>query len=255
MLDFAMREHSSVMQLRCSLISAKPGRKAQPSRGVIIDRLVETGEAWLRRGGRAHSQQVIEHVVGRVTGVTGPQVAMYVEHVVARRHERWLEFAAAAHLTVIHGGHKPVADALATVDVGDVSALADEIVDRLAGAAVAHAAVGFPVSLAEIGEIADAFACGEHVDSDTVPGSCTTLNGKPVGDACGSVNTSARLARIAAIVLLQRREMPDSSQKANAVPTWMPPRPVRAAASLSGVACDPPIQNGRPRSRMPRQVR
>ena len=71
-----------------------------------------------------------------------------------------------------------------------------------------------------------------------VPSIRTTLNGKPVGEAIGSVKMSTAFRRLEPSTRAFRSEaMPDSSQKAKAVPTWMPAAPQpNASASRAGVA-------------------
>ena len=139
-----------------------------------------------------------------------------------------------ADLRHARGRHEPVAQALASLGVLDVAALAHVGVDRL-GRDSAGRSCRRRAGTACAGSRGRRCARGRRTPSGsaTVPAICTTLNGKPVGLASGSVRTSAvpassdtRAARCAAA-----RCSPDSWQSAKTVPIWTPCAPPARAAT------------------------
>jgi hypothetical protein len=105
---------------------------------------------------------------------------------------------------------KAVADTFAAPRFHRVAAFAEEIGQRLGGTTVADRAIGLAVGMAQVTEVAD-----------------------PAGEASGSVKTLAwprRLRRMAS--RLSWGWTPDSSQKANAVPTCTPVAPKRRASAI-----------------------
>ena len=82
---------------------------------------------------------------------------------VTRGHQGRLQLAVATHLAVIDGRQQTIADALAALRFGLGAALAQEVIERFAGAALPDVAVGLAIALPQVAEIADAFARGDDL--------------------------------------------------------------------------------------------
>ena len=84
--------------------------------------------------------------------------------------------------------------------------------------------------------------------SDIVPGTDTTLNGKPVGEALGLVKTCAASSNTwRSTDFFSAGAIPDSSHNAKAVPTWTPAAPAaRMFFSCRGFPKPPANQKGSP---------